>query len=254
VIYAYFDDSGKEADPSNRHICMAGYMGSGEDWDDFEQDWRSLLLKHGIGWIHMKELIHFKGEYKELGWDAAKRDAVLFDFIEVIKDSPFVGFGVGVDIEAWALVPEEEKKKSGNAHDFCFQRIMRGVIDRLEVAAPNDLLQVVFDRDQSVANRRFYMFSRIHQSDPRATVYLQAITFANPKLMLGLQAADLLAWETRKEVSQKSGGFSSTERFKELCTPLPGHLEYIGEWWDKQTVIAKYGVSDDANAKGQTAQ
>lgn len=241
MIYAYFDDSGKEDDPSNRHICMAGYMGFDEAWDDFEADWRQLLLKHGISWIHMKEIIPLQGEYKNLGWDTAKRDAVLFDFIEIIKDSPFVGFGVGVDTEAWALVPEEEKKKAGNAHDFCFQRIMRGVIDRLEKAAPNDLLQVVFDRDQSVANRRFHLFSRIHESDPRATVYLQSIAFANPKLMLALQAADLLAWETRKELIQKTGGFEPTVRFKEMFSLLPGQpLEYVGEWWDKETVSKKY--------------
>jgi hypothetical protein len=49
-----------------------------------------------------------------------------------------------------------------------------------------------------------------------------------------LQAADFLAWETRKEVIQKTKGFQSTERFQELFVNVPGlHLEYSGEFWDR---------------------
>lgn len=43
----------------------------------------------------MKELIPIQGEYKKLGWDAPKRDAVLADFVGVIKNTQLIGFGWG---------------------------------------------------------------------------------------------------------------------------------------------------------------
>jgi hypothetical protein len=48
--------------------------------------------------------------------------------------------------------------------------------------------------------------------------------FANSRYYIGLQAARLLAWQTRKEIIQKSGGFDSTAHFKELFALTPGHM------------------------------
>jgi hypothetical protein len=59
------------------------------------------MLEYGAP-IHMRDLIPLQGVYKKLGWDTAKRDAVLTEFIQVIKTTRLIGFGVGVDARAFS--------------------------------------------------------------------------------------------------------------------------------------------------------
>src|SRR3954469_6195702 len=74
MIRAYFDDSGKESTPSGQFVCMGGYLADSSYWESFASEWRQRLLENRISSIHMKDLIPLQGEYKKLGWDAAKRD------------------------------------------------------------------------------------------------------------------------------------------------------------------------------------
>lgn len=236
MIRAYFDDSGKESTPSGQFVCMAGYLADSSYWELFASEWRQRLLEHGISSIHMKDLIPLQGEYKKLGWDAAKRDEVLKQFIQVIKATRLIGFGVGVDALAWREL-RKVYSKLDDVQTFCFARTMRMVIETVKAAAPRDFVAIHFDPDPQFGAARLRLFDEIWGHDPTARSYLASITFADKIIFSPLQAADLLAWETRKELIQKTGGFESTERFKELFTALAGiDLQYHSELWDREQI------------------
>jgi hypothetical protein len=186
----------------------------------------------------MKDLIPLQGEYKKLGWDAAKRDAVLKGFIQVIKATRLIGFGVGVDAQAWRdLRKLNQQLKLPDVQTFCFARTMRMVIEKIKAAVPRDFVAIHFDPDPLFGAARLRLFGEIWERDPTARNYLASITFADKIIFSPLQAADLLAWETRKELIQKTGGFESTERFKELFTALAGiDLQYHSELWNRELI------------------
>ncbi len=244
MIRCFFDDSGKESDPSNRFVCMAGYLALGDSyWNIFAQGWNHLLLKHGITWVHMKEMIPLQGEYSGLGWDTTKRDAVLKEFISVIKFSQLIGFGVGLDAEAWrTLVPKDVTKREGDAQVFCLTRILRMIVERMKKSVPRDYAALHFDSDESFVPARFRRFRKVIDRVPDGPQYLGSITFTDPKLYAPLQSADLLAWETRKELMQKTGGFESTDRFKELfrMLPLGDFPDYTSELWTAEELLKQY--------------
>jgi hypothetical protein len=239
VIRAYFDDSGKESTPNGDFVCMAGYMADSNFWELFASSWRQKLLKYGITGIHMKELIPLQGEYKTLGWDVPKRNAALAEFIRVIKTVDLIGFGIGVDARAW----RELRKLRSDLPDvqaFCFARIMRLVIETVKRAAVRDFVAVHFDPDPEFGAARLRLFDALWRRDPEARYYLASLTFADTIIFSPLQAADLLAWETRKELVQKAGGFESTPRYKDLFRALEGiELQYHSELWDKAEIEAR---------------
>ena len=77
--------------------------------------------------------------------------------------------------------------------------------------------------------------------------YLGEICFSNAPLYPPLQAADLLAWESRKQLIQKIGGFDSTPRWKELfdvegLSNLSTGLEYAGEFWTAKDLEENLGT------------
>lgn len=252
MLIGYFDDSGKESDPSNRLVCMAGYLAVDDYWEQFGPQWYHHLLKHGVSCFHMKELIPRQGEFKDLTLE--KRDELLLDCVKVIKENELIGFGVGVDAEAWRLLPDALTKSSGNAQEFCFLRIIRLIIERLKRVSPNEKLALIFDCDQEFAARRFKQFSKLRER-PEIREHLASIAFCDPRLYIPLQAADFLAWETRKELIQKALGFDSTERFKELFVNVPGlRLEYAGEQWNetalKERVLQPWEAAQTESARG----
>jgi hypothetical protein len=241
MLAGFFDDSGKESNPRGEFVCLAGYVAGDMGWTDFVALWGQLLLKHGIPYLHMKDFVPLQGPYKQLGWSISKRNEVLSDFIAVIKDTNLIGVGVSVHAQAWrTVVPEELARQHGNAMEFCFQRVCRLIVDRMKKVAPRELLGMYFDCDEEFSAARFRLFSWVRQHNETAREYISSITFANPLHWVGLQAADFLAWQTRKEMLQKLGGFDSTAQWKELFALDLGYVpEYIGEAWTKLDIEDK---------------
>jgi Protein of unknown function (DUF3800) len=235
-IHCFLDDSGKESQPTMPVVTMAGYCAESDALNSVHRKWAQLLLKHGIPGIHMKELIHLSGTYRGLGWDMLKRDAVLSDFISVIREERLVGIGVAVKMSAWrGMVKEHRDVDFGTVQQFCLKRILRRVIDRLSSAQAEDSVALVFDRDPEFSSNRINLFNALLTHRAAARKLLCSITFADSWRYPGLQCADILAWETRKEMMQRLGGHQSTKRWIAMFTKMPQyHLDYIGELWDEQ--------------------
>jgi hypothetical protein len=233
-IHCFLDDSGKESQPSNPYVVMAGYFAEMPIWIELHDKWVALMMKHQISAIHMRDLIPIEGEYKRLGWNVAKRDDVVSEFIDVIAKAPVAGIGIALEIAAWRrLIQRHPELHFGTAQEFCLQRILRRIIDRLTAAGLEGRATIVFDRDPEFSNGRINLFNWIIQNDPRARNLLISITFGDMTYYPGIQCADLLAWETRKDLIQKDSGFEPTRRWKQMFTNMPEyHLDYMGELWN----------------------
>lgn len=238
MIRCYCDDSGKESDAGNPIVCIAGYVaGDSPYWDSFAGAWGHLLLRHGISWLHMKDLMQDQDEYAPLKWDWRKKKSVLEDFINVIKLSQLIGFGVALDANAWRKVPKEVTRTDGDAQQFCFMRIMRMIVERMKIARPNDFVSVYFDCDKAFTPARFQRFIGIRDHDPEARRYFQSFSIAEPRVYSPLQAADLLAWQSRKELMRRLGGYESRPEYKFIFEAMPGYFpEYLGEYWDEKEI------------------
>jgi hypothetical protein len=118
--------------------------------------------------------------------------------------------------------------------EFCLGRIMRRIVDRLDATQLDGKVALVFDRDPEFSAKRIRLFNHYLQGSEQARRYLVSIMFADPNIYPGLQCADLLAWETRKDLVQKAGGFSPTKRWRAMFTQMPDYtLDYMGEFWNE---------------------
>jgi hypothetical protein len=69
---------------------------------------------------------------------------------------------------------------------------------------------------------------------PRPAVRLAA--FADSERFYPLQAADMLAWETRRHVAHLAGEAAPSGRWNDITVPLPyDELQYAaGEYWTQE--------------------
>jgi hypothetical protein len=211
---------------------MAGFFTN--YWELFDTKWLSLLLKHDIPFIHLRGAVSIA---KKKNWDIPKLNEVLTEFAVTIRESNLVGIGVGVHMEAWQEVPKELRDRLGDAQIFCCSRIVRRIIDRLEtVGLLQEKVTIIFDQDFGFARRRLRLFEELKKRYQPIRERIVQVSFADSRTFYPLQAADMLAWETRRELINRSGGHESTKRWKELMAALPsGQIDFaVGEFWTKE--------------------
>jgi hypothetical protein len=57
-------DYSNSTPPGEKISAMAGYIATVGAWKRFEIRWREFLAKHGIDYLHMKELFAFRGQFE----------------------------------------------------------------------------------------------------------------------------------------------------------------------------------------------
>jgi hypothetical protein len=242
VIEAYFDDSGKQA--ASPYVCIAGYLADYSYWTPFVMQWRHLLWKHGISALHMNELMTGNGEFSSIEWKH-KKDAVVSEFIEVIVANRLIGFGVAVESAYWNSLPRAFQKRNGNAQEFCFERILRRIRGRLTLADSRDYVSIIFDHDMEFSKPRLTKFDNVMKRDDWARERYSSITFANSRVHIPLQAADLLAWTTRRSLQDRASDVTAPHAFMKLVDHAEkGRLEFAcGEYWDKEEFEKRVDVA-----------
>jgi hypothetical protein len=231
VFECYLDDCGDAGRASERVVCCAGYLTHKGGRDEFNRRWRHLLLKHDLPYLRIRNWIE---TVESMGLDRAKRREILADFTGAIDAHDLLGFVVAVDTRVWSSIGPKRRKQFGSAGDFCFQRLMRLVLDRLEAAEYADTLAIVFDQDIGSLSRRTTAVKRLSKDDTRASYRVQTIEFSSARIASQLQAVNLLWWSAYKELNERSRDplRSSTclNAFSELsvtCSRL------VHEFWDQ---------------------
>jgi hypothetical protein len=239
MLLGFFDDSGKETDPSNKIVCAAGYIAAGNTfWNSFQEMWRNTLLMHGLDELHMKDIMCSQSKsfpYAEWNWE--KKQQVLEGFSIAIKASQLLGFGVAIDADAWRELMSKWKTHEGTAQEFCFTRLIKLVITRLKISAPDEHISIMFDCDEGFTPPRFKRYLKIRHRNPEDAKHLIAFGVGEPKAYLALQAADFLAWETRTHLLREMKGLPSRPEFDHMMKVLPGFFpDYISEYWTREEI------------------
>jgi hypothetical protein len=200
VLKAYFDDSGDQDDPQNLSASLGGYVGIVDNWQYFEKEWKKALHDHGVPYLHMKEFAHFKGPFQKYETDDKGRIALLKSLIKVITNSQLEGVVSGVD-----LYDLREFNKHNKIEDQVDAYALNLYTCMWIISArwPKSIVEVILDKTND-----------IYKKIPKALNYAEADKYyynydyiqINPlnkhltfKEIIPIQAADLLAWEVRKD-------------------------------------------------------
>jgi hypothetical protein len=139
-------------------------------------------------------------------------------------------------------MPKSVTDTNGDAQQFCFLRILKSVVERIKRSAPDEYISITFDCDKAFTPSRFQRYINLREQLPEARRYFSAFTIAEPIIYTPLQAADLLAWETRKDLLRQIEGYQSRPEFKHMLSILPGFFpDYTAELWTEQKLENEFG-------------
>jgi hypothetical protein len=199
ALTGYFDDSGED---EGGHSCVviAGFVADLDSWHVFEPAWQAALDKAEVPYMHMREIMDpnsplgkFAGKENE-----AARKNFFIDLIRAVRDANLWAFG--------ALVRLDDLKRFNTDHQQNLQSIplaLYGCMTEVTAKEPPSTVEIVLDKIDKPESR-IAIAMEYAATDPKGDIgeALKVLPLKRTdsfKDVLGIQAADFLAWEVRKQ-------------------------------------------------------
>lgn len=202
---SYWDVSGKIYD--SPFLVMAGYVAPTPQWERFVEEWDEILKRENIKVWHMTDFEAKQGKYK--GWDQERSKRVYQTLIESIKKYISVGIASAVEVKAFYehVIGEDLQRHFGeHPYKFCLLNCMAQV---KRWAEENEISERVVYVLESGDEGHKEVFNTLYEflNDEASCQYwrLGPLTTVEKKdpAAIPCQAADILAWECRKELVEK---------------------------------------------------
>lgn len=210
--YKFFgDESG--TDRKSRICAIAGLVGPEKLWQKFDRNWIKVLAAEGVPYFHAVECERASGEFH--GLDVMKRGRIVDRLVQVIMESPLEPYSYGLvrhHFDAWN---EDDRKWFTSGHPDNPYYL---VLNHLFVKVSHSVDQL--DKSEKVE----FLFEQQKEFEPEARIIFGEFK-ANPQWpnhermgeiffsgeiqkYPGMQAADLLAYESFRHLDNKH--FQST--------------------------------------------
>lgn len=208
----YFDESGDDGAQHNA-LAFCGYVGTVDQWKDFEREWGKVLADNEAPYLHMKELNNPHGKLARFAGkenqDARKK--LLGDLISVIAKSGFTCAG--------SLIRLPDLKDFNAEYKINLEALPLAIyatMGELYMLYPDAMLELIADRmdepEKTIATAVEYSKSYVFYDASKNMSWLPLKGEQTFRNVLPIQAADFVAWEARKEHERKNGWWKEHKR------------------------------------------
>jgi len=181
---------------------VSGWLSTVEKWERFTVDWKLVLAKFNVPYLHMKEFAHSTGAFAD-GWKGEnnKRELFIRTLISVIKDHAIAGFSSMIENSVFEEVDKEYEVREnfGNEFALCGRTCAAKANLWLRDNGYDRPAEYVFEAGDE-RGRLTHLFES--QGYPPPIFRPSHDRIANDGVLIRglvpLQAADLMAYELRK--------------------------------------------------------
>jgi hypothetical protein len=218
MLHAYLDDSGSH--DQSPFLVLAGYFGSEAQWNKFDRRWRAVIEAVGLREFHANRFwAHCAGrpipEYS--GWDNQKCNQFISKLVEIIGSHRISPVSSTVVTQEWSALPQDERAfltgagyddnatltSSGAANKRFFVPFIWTVQSALRYCNPGHTMHFSFDRNDLISGYAADYFKYVKTLWAHRSPKLGDLSFVESEEASPIQAADLLAYETRRYIIQK---------------------------------------------------
>lgn len=246
----YFDCS--RSGQGGGSVVVGGWLSTGEAWLKFEQEWRAVLSEFEAPYFHMKEFAHSRGAF-ENGWkdEREKRKRFMESLVKVINVNVIAGFGCLMNCSDFQEVDREYRVREHFGNEYA-------ILGRICAAHVKAWL----------GSHRYEMPTEyvFEDGDPRGklTWLMESDGFPAPIFkpsrdriasdgsivpgLIPLQAADFVAYETRKGWDDFGDAATIEElsRYRQSFRALGKVMAGAG-YWGKCTADDLRGICNGKN-------
>ena len=171
-------------------------------WRVFDAAWKAKLAdplpqgnKPPLRRFHMTDCMAREGESSD--YSESERDAAIHDFRKIILDSGFCGYACAVHLPDWDhIVGSRSLDDLKDPEFYCMSRVIQWSTSPSVLGAHKVVL--VFDdiREKRKVNERLFAMYHEARNLNVGRAAISSISFLSSEKFVGLQGADMVAWET----------------------------------------------------------
>jgi Protein of unknown function (DUF3800) len=230
VQFCFYCDESYDGNPGRPDtLTISGYFADQTTWEEVEKQWSNVNARYGVSRFHAAPLNHAKGEY--LGWSKDKRVQYSAELLRILaaQGTRLVAYNCGMRADVYRrIISEEGQTKLGPPWFACFKSCIAMITSHMETLPLEDSLSVVVERGSGFDQFAVDFFDRL-AANPKF-IYrhrLNTCTAAKPNQSIGLQVADLMAYEYfRRLHNQRSIMRIPLQRIRESSNYVEG---FFGE-------------------------
>jgi hypothetical protein len=250
MLAAYFDDSGTDEARGSSHVVVAGYLARENDWLKFESSWQQTLDSRLKGKpFHMAEFLGGHGVFK--GMERGVREDLLQSLLTTIRTYTIVGVSSVIPTDEYGQIVGEYRSE-GSPFTVCALGCM--IYMKIWQQEHNLGGPCAYIFEDGTSNRREVAEAwdrvkkgvGINMESIEPDFAPDSFAFA-PKAKLPTQAADILAWYTRRTYADKNWKDTHT-RFSALLDNHMRHPHRVA-YWDAEHLKELRRVSEIARAR-----
>ena len=222
VLKGYFDDS------DDKKTCsLSGYIASVDNWNSFERDWNKVLAEYEIPYLHMKDFAHFKKPFDKFKDNEPDRVKCLSSLIAIIRENSLTGI---TSIIRYAGLSKFNDKVNKDIIGYSFNLYWCMMI--MCHHYKNQNIEIVLDRTNGLRHKMDKAINYVETDIYYPKCDEQIFLLPLPKKGLSfreippLQAADLLAWESRKDFTTKESWIKKINKGDDLNPRFLGLRTY----------------------------
>jgi|ERR1017187_1254230 hypothetical protein len=222
---SYFDESGSHKGAPI--LCLAGFTIEQSKGQEMSERWSAMLDRFSLLAFHMAACANGAPPFDVLSMD--ERIEAEKEAISIIRDTIAYGFAVTVHPrEFQSIVPMSPE--IGSAYSLCAHMCLTGVRNWADRVSFNGAVRYVFEAGHKSQGEANGIMNRIFKSPKLRSEHRYAEhSFADKKLVLPLQAADIIAWQWFTENKRKLiGNRPPRKDFEELMRkPMESGANYL---------------------------
>jgi len=197
VLQAYFDESTTE----KGDFILAGFIASDKKWNEFSQDWVSLLKDNSLEKfksVKLRKKQKVRESFFRLIEDHIEHCAFCVvktgELNKILEEHNFDNLNYTIDI----------KKRFKNPYHHAVKNLLVTLSENINLIGLTTPYKVIFD-DRTEKNSVISAYEYLKFSSPKNLKELlpDSLNFKSDDLIMPLQAADLFAYELRR--SHESG-------------------------------------------------
>jgi hypothetical protein len=210
MFNSYFDESCDQH--QEKIFVVGGMLGLYEQWSKIEWRWRELLDKYGIAYYRASEAEFARGQfnkepYRTVGTDTTPEQYELLrvvrdDFFRITTSGTVSGLAIGIPITLFreaANTPERLEKFGGTPYYLCGHTAMLEMLKAVKyVLRSKDLVTFTFDRQQEFEKEMKKVHIYLQTKECEFHSQVGSVRFEDKKVVVPLQVADTLVYESRK--------------------------------------------------------
>ncbi len=208
TFHIYGDESGKLKGKSD-YTSFCGYVAHVSEWHRFSMEWNNCRFRWQVPPVHMARVMSpdkKDDEWRKVkeNWGQAwekKRELMLGDFAATIRSAQIACVGAVVDSRHFRLLAERDslftELHKDPIHLSFHIFVMRG-IEKTEVIDKHSPIGIVVDEDPEFAMGCYEQLTGLKQTFPKVRERVHGISFVNDASYPGIQAADIISYESRR--------------------------------------------------------